>query len=92
MDPLTLANHLLNFVAPALAVAALTLLSSRLLMKKPPLVRTWWSQLAINFIVGAGVLAAGLWFFGRDGKMATYAALVLACASCQWVLSRGWKA
>ncbi len=92
MDPLTLANHLLNFVAPALAVAALTLLGSRFLMKKPPLVRTWWSQLAINFIVGALVLAAGLWIFGRDGKMATYAALVLACASCQWVFCRGWKA
>ena len=40
----------------------------------------------------AGVLAAGLVLWGRDGKMLTYAALVVACATCQWVLVRGWKA
>ena len=37
------------------------------------------------------VLVAGLVFFGRDGKMATYAALVLAIASSQWLLLRGWR-
>jgi hypothetical protein len=34
------------------------------------------------------VLLGGLWFFGHDGKMATYAALVLACASSQWWMLR----
>ena len=53
--------------------------------------RPWWLQSAINSIVGVLVLAAGLWHFGVDGKMATYAALVLAVASCQWVTSRGWR-
>jgi hypothetical protein len=37
-------------------------------------------------------LTAGLLLFGHDGKMATYAALVLAAALCQWLLLRGWKA
>ena len=37
-------------------------------------------------------LAAGLWYFGVDGKMATYAALVVAIASCQWLSGRAWKA
>ena len=35
------------------------------------------------------VLVPMLW--GRDGKMLTYAALVVACATCQWVLVRGWR-
>ena len=34
------------------------------------------------------VLLCGLVVFGRDGKMATYASLVLACASSQWLLLR----
>jgi hypothetical protein len=38
------------------------------------------------------LLAAGLVLFGNDGKMATYAAMVLVSAVCQWVLWRGWKA
>ena len=37
------------------------------------------------------MLLAGLWLLGRDGKVLTYAALVLATASCQWLLQRGWK-
>jgi hypothetical protein len=41
--------------------------------------------------VGTGVLVAGLVLFGRDGKMLSYAALVLTCASCQWALQRGWR-
>lgn len=36
-------------------------------------------------------LLAGLAYFGNDGKMATYAALVVACASSQWVLVKGWR-
>jgi len=37
------------------------------------------------------VLVAGLVLFGNDGKMATYAALVLAAATCQWILGKNWK-
>jgi len=42
-------------------------------------------------VVGCAVLVAGLIVLGRDGKMLTYAALVLGCATCQWVLVRGWR-
>jgi hypothetical protein len=37
------------------------------------------------------VLGAGLWYFGVDGKMATYAGLAVAVASTQWVLCRAWR-
>jgi hypothetical protein len=33
------------------------------------------------------VLLIGLIGFGNDGKVVTYAALVLACATSQWLLT-----
>ncbi len=50
------------------------------------------AQLAINIVVGLLVLTAGLWYFGRDGMVATYALLVVCMATCQWVMARGWRA
>ena len=91
MDFLDLLIHLLNFAAPALGLALLLVPVSRYLVRTEPLVPAWWAQLAINFVAGLLALLAGLWLFGRDGKMASYAALVLASAVCQWVLLRGWR-
>ncbi len=90
--PLTdLLLHLLNFIAPAAFVSVGTVALSRLAyQRRLPLLR-FWPQLALNFAVCLSVLLAGLWFFGRDGKMATYAALVVLSASCQWVMVRGWR-
>ena len=92
MGPIDLLNHVLNFVVPALSVALVVVLLARIYMPNRPAAPAWWAQAAINFVVNVVVLLVGLWFFERDGKMATYAALVLACASCQWVLLRGWEA
>jgi hypothetical protein len=73
--------HLANFVAPALGVAMLLALLSWAL--KPG---ARWSSLAWCHardlfawaaLGGVLVLALGLVFFGRDGKMATYGALVV---------------
>jgi len=91
MDFLAALNHLLNFAAPAAALALLLVPGSRLLIQKSAPIVTWWAQAAIVFVVGCGVLLAGLWLLGRDGKAPTYAALVLATATCQWLLRRGWK-
>ena len=90
MGPIQLADHLLSFAAPAFCVALAVAWGARWARLAPqPL--AWWLQLAINFTVGLAVLAAGLWHFGVDGKMATYAALAAAIASAQWLCSRGWK-
>jgi hypothetical protein len=91
MGPIDLLIHLLNFVAPALCLAVLTALAGRLFSEKGVAVPSWWSQAAINFVVAVVVLAAGLWYFGRDGKMATYTMLVAACALSQWCMLRGWR-
>ncbi len=92
MSPLDLLNHMLNFLAPAMWIALLVPLSARLFFKKRPIALSWRKQAAVNFAVAAGVLVLGLWFFGRDGKMATYTAMALLCATSQWLMLRGWRA
>jgi hypothetical protein len=91
MPLIDLLLHLLNFVAPAAFVSFVTVALSRLGRKKQVPLLGLWPQLAINFAICLGMLLAGLWFFGRDGKMATYAALVVLSASCQWLMVRGWR-
>lgn len=91
MTPLDVTFHLLGFMAPAFFIALAVAFGARLVLGgavRLPL----WAQLAMNFTVGLAVSAAGLWHFGVDGKMATYAALVAALATVQWISSRGWKA
>jgi len=83
--------HLLGFCAPAVAVAILVALAARVLSPRRAKYGPWWVQAAINSIAGVLVLGVGLWYFGVDGKMATYAVLVAVVASCQWVGSRGWR-
>ena len=96
MTAYLLTNHLLNFMAPAAFVAVLLVLLPRLFSgffkSKRPLAQAVWMQFAIVFVAGMAVLVAGLLIFGHDGKMLTYAALVVVAALCQWVLLRGWKA
>ena len=95
MTSYLLLNHLLNFIAPALALALLLVAFSRLFSgyfgSKRAIVQSPWSQTAINFVVGVAVLAAGLVLFGRDGKMLTYLALTVATAFSQWNLMGGWR-
>ncbi|MCW8174547.1 hypothetical protein D8B25_03895 [Verminephrobacter aporrectodeae subsp. tuberculatae] len=91
MTLLNVLNHLLNFVAPAAALALLLPLAGRCIRFRAPAALAWRRRAAIVFLVGVATLVAGLMLWGHDGKMPTYAALVLACASCEWVLLRGWK-
>jgi hypothetical protein len=83
MGPFNLLNHLFNFLAPALAVAVVLALVGPLFMKKSPSAPGFIAQAAINSIAGALALGAGLWFFGNDGKMASYGAMVVVCATSQ---------
>ena len=96
MTAYLLLDHILNFIAPAAVVALLLVLLarvfSRFLMSKRSHTQSIWAQAAIIFIVNVVVLALGLVIFGNDGKMATYAALVVASSVSQWMLWRGWRA
>jgi hypothetical protein len=88
LSPLHLINTLANFAAPALVVALLCAILPRILMRKGSRASHFFRCAAINCVAGLAALLAGLWYFGNDGKMATYAALVLAVASSQWLQMR----
>ena len=85
------AKHLLSFAAPAFAVAVLVALAARVVLPRTGQQPGWWASVALNFVAGLAVMVGGLWYFGRDGKMATYAALVVVVATCQWLAGRGWR-
>ena len=80
--------HLLNFAAPALIVASLVTLVARIVLRKMAFPHVWYTQFAINLVVCMVLLLAGLWYFGRDGTIAGYTAMVLGCATSQWWMLR----
>jgi hypothetical protein len=83
--------HLMNFLAPAMAVGVLLALAGPLLVGKSAIASPRIAQAAINVVAGSLALGLGLWFFGRDGKMASYAALLVVAATSQWIGGRGWR-
>lgn len=93
MGPYEQIIHLLNLLAPAWFLALFVALIGR------GLVRWGWpraswrllTQVLVNGLVGSAIVVGGLVFFGVDGKMAMYAALVLSCASVQWLMCGAWR-
>ena len=61
----------------------------RIFKKNRPLKPSWRAIAAINFVVSVVALLLGLVFFGRDGKMASYLAMAVLCATSQWWMLRG---
>ena len=91
MDLHQLIFQWINFFAPAAAVSALLSLLASIVWRQRGQALSWLARFAINFIVGAGASCLAVSLFGRDGKMLGYGLLVLAVASSQWVLMRGWR-
>ena len=93
MGPYEQVLHIFNFMAPAWGVALFGVLAARLLARGGlPLARwRWLTQTLVNGVLGSAVLAGGLVFWGVDGKMATYSALVIVCGTAQWLMCKGWQ-
>lgn len=81
--------HLANFVLPALALAVFMPLAGRWAMG--PAVMHWPRRVLCHAAAGTVVLVVGLLVQAEDGRMATYVALVLASATLEWALHRGWR-
>jgi hypothetical protein len=80
-------NHAINFLAPALVVGAALALIGPIFYRKKPAAPGYIAQTAINFIAGAVAMGVGLIVFGRDAKMASYAAMLAMSALSQaWAL------
>jgi hypothetical protein len=84
MGPVDALWHALNFFAPALGVALVAASAAKLLWRRD-LAAVRWHRLALwAALAGAAALVAGFVVFGRDGKMATYAALAVSAALALW--------
>ncbi len=83
--------HLAGFVAPALGLALLVPLAGRTLLRHHRPSYSFWVQFALQAVAGTLVISGGLWWFGRDGKMATYGLLVAVVAGLQWWMARAWR-
>ncbi len=81
--------HLLDFVAPAFGVAALAALFAKTLMRRGFGGIGWARLLAWPAAAGLVASVAGLALYGRDGRIETYAALVLAAAL--GLAAAGWR-
>ena len=88
MGLLDILNHLLNFCAPAFALAVMMPVFARLTASGKQAGPRFLAQSGVNFVACLMVLLAGLWIGGHDGKMVTYAVMVLACATSQWAMRR----
>lgn len=89
MGPLDAIWHLLNLFGPALGVAVIAPALAKALWRRELAAVRWLSLARWTAAAGALVTLAGLVLLGRDGKMATYAALVLSSALVLWW--RGWR-
>jgi hypothetical protein len=84
MGPLDALWHLLNLLAPAFGLGFIAAGLAKLLWRKE-LRAAGWSRLGlVASLACSAALLAGLVGFGRDGKMATYGAMVLATALALW--------
>jgi hypothetical protein len=77
--------HLANFVAPALGVGALTAALCKLFWRRSLARWPWFTLAWQSSLAGLVVLVLGLAISGHDGKMGTYAALVVACTLVPWL-------
>ena len=80
--------HVLGLFAPALLTAAIAAGAAKLLWRAR-LRRIGWMRLALGTAAaGAAALLAGLLLLGRDGRIASYGAMVAASALVLWWAGR----
>ncbi len=89
MGPLDALWHLLNLLAPALGLGLIAASLSKLLWRNALAAVPWRRLLAWACGAALSALLLGLVLSGRDGRMATYAAMVLASAGALWWVGFG---
>ena len=81
--------HISDFAAPAILLGVISATAAKWLWRGPlraiPGIHLGCSAAAASLLA----CIAGLVITGRDGKMVTYAAMVLACAISLWWRMRG---
>ena len=84
MNPVDAFWHICNFFAPSLGVGAIAAILAKLLWRRA-LAAVPWLRLAGGAAAAMAVVSVlGLVAFEHDGKMVTYAAMVVVCAIVLW--------
>ena len=84
MSPIDILLHLANLLLPAVGVGLIAPALAKLLWRRE-LAGVAYGRLALRCSgAGAVVVVAGLVVLGRDGRMATYLALVVVAAVALW--------
>ena len=76
--------HLLDFLAPAIALGLLGAAVAKLLWRSELRSVPWLSLATSAALASLAAELAGLIVTGRDAKMVTYMSMVLACAAGLW--------
>ncbi len=84
MGPIDAFWHMFNFFAPALGVGIIAAGGAKLLWRQELRQRSWRRLALWSSAAGALVLLVGLVAFGRDGRMLSYALMVVAAALALW--------
>ncbi len=84
MGPLDFLNHLANLLLPAAALGAVAAALSKVVWRAELAALRWWQLAGPAALVNVVVTVCGLAWYGRDGKMGTYAAMVAATALTLW--------
>ena len=84
MPPVDAFWHIVNFFAPALVTGFLAAGATKLVWRRELLRAGWFGLGAWASAAMAVVSASGLLVFQHDGKVATYVAMVVACAVTLW--------
>jgi hypothetical protein len=84
VTPLDALWHLLNFAVPAFALGLISAVGAKLLWRRELAAVSWWRLARDASLAALLVLLAGLVLTGHDGRMATYAAMVVASALMLW--------
>lgn len=85
MSPLQQVWHLANFLAPAVLTAAIAAALTKWLWRRELAHAGWFGLTFWSALAGEAAMVGGLMLTGRDGAMASYAAMVLAEALALWV-------
>ncbi len=89
MEPLQALWQLTNLLLPAILLGGVAAALAKLTWRRELARAAWWRLARDASLVCALVLVAGLVITGHDGRMATYAAMVTACAVTLWWRSFG---
>jgi hypothetical protein len=92
MGPLDVLWHLLNLFWVPLALGLCASTAAKLVWRQELRSKAWQSLALPACAACTAVALAGLVVFGQDGKMATYGAMVVACALMLWWRGFGLRA